>query len=250
MGGRRDRDRLYRINVQGTAHVVNAALAAGVDRLVHTSSIAALGRPARSQGSEEVVDETATWQTSRSVTTYAWSKYQAELEVHRGIAEGLDAVLVNPSLIFGPGRSGENTMRIVERVRQGTLPGIPPGGTNVVDVADVAAGHRLAMAHGRIGERYILGSENLSWAAVFQTLAEAFGVAPPRFHLPPVLLRSAAVVAEVAAWLTRSQPSLTRETARTALQVRRYSNEKAVSELGCTFRPFRETAAHLAAVLD
>ncbi|RMH63178.1 MAG: SDR family NAD(P)-dependent oxidoreductase [Bacteroidetes bacterium] len=250
MGGRRDRERLFRVNVRGTAHVVDAALAAGVERLVHTSSIAALGSPAIPQDGDALLDETATWQPGRSATVYGWSKYQAELEIHRGIAEGLDAVIVNPSLIFGPGRPGENTMRIVERVRRGTLPGIPPGGTNVVDVADVAAGHRLAMARGRTGARYILGSENLSWAAILSTLAEAFGVEPPRFRIPGTLLMASAVMAEATAWLTRHPSPLTRETARTAIQTRRYSNARAVRELGCTFRPFRNTAARLAAVLN
>ncbi|MCH8961424.1 MAG: SDR family NAD(P)-dependent oxidoreductase [Bacteroidetes bacterium] len=174
LGGRRDHARLHRVNVGGTAHVVNAALEAGVERLVHTSSIAALGRP------ERPIDETTEWHASSANTAYAVSKHEAELEVYRGIAEGLDAVIVNPSLVFGVGRPGENTRLIAERIRDGKIPATPGGGTNVVDVEDVAAGHRQAMRHGKTGERYLLGGENISWKTIFGTLAEALGVAPPR----------------------------------------------------------------------
>lgn len=245
-GGRRDRERLRRINVEGTANVVNTALAAGVERLVHTSSMAAFGRP---EDACQPIDETAEWRTSRANTAYAHSKYLAELEVFRGIAEGLDAVLVNPALIFGAGRPGENTTRIAERVRDGKLPVIPAGGTNVVDVVDVAMGHRRAMARGRTSERYFLGSENLTWRAIIDTLADAFGVSPPRWTLPPMPALVAGTLAEAAAFVTGGRPSLTREAARTASRFYRYDHRKAVDELGCSFRPFEETAQRIAQAL-
>jgi len=128
---RGDRAAVRRVNADGTAHVVNAALKAGVDRLVHTSSIAALGRPPEPDGA---IDETTEWQGLPHRSAYARSKRRAELEVHRGIAEGLDATLVNPSLVFGVGGPETNTRRIVDAVRSGWLLAVPPGGTNVVDV--------------------------------------------------------------------------------------------------------------------
>lgn len=246
LGGRRDRERLHRINVEGTANVVNAALAAGVERLAHTSSMAAFGRP---EDAHRTIDETSEWRTSRVNTAYARSKYLAELEVFRGIAEGLDAVLVNPALIFGAGRPGENTLRIAEQVRDGKLPAVPTGGTNVVDVRDVAAGHRLAMERGRTGERYFLGSENLTWRAIIDALADAFDVPPPRRTLPPALAFTAGALAEALAFVTGGRPSLTREATRTASRFYRYDNRKAVEELGCSFRPFEETAQHIAQAL-
>ena len=97
---------MRRVNVEGTANVVDAALATGIRRLVHTSSIAALGRQ---EGNGLLTDETATWQNSRMNSQYAISKRDAELQIHRGLAEGLHAVIVNPAVIFGPGRPGENT---------------------------------------------------------------------------------------------------------------------------------------------
>lgn len=242
-GGRGDRERLLRVNVDGTANVVNAALAAGVERVVFTSSMAAFGRPERPA---EPIDERREWRPSRVNSEYARSKHLAELEVHRGIAEGLDAVIVNPALIFGVGRPGDNTRQIAEQVRDGKLPAVPAGGTNVVDVRDVAAGHRRAMQRGQTGERYFLGSENLTWRTIISTLADAFDVEPPRFTAPPKLALAMGYLAEGFAFVTRTKPLLTRETARSASHFYRYDNTKAREELGCTFRPFSETAEHLA----
>lgn len=247
--GGTDADTLYHVNVGGTANVVNAALEANVQRLVHTSSIAALGHPDTSS-TTPVIDETSPWRPTARATAYARSKYASELEVHRGIAEGLDAVIVNPSLIFGTGRAGTNTRRIVDVVRSGWLPGVPAGGTNVVDVKDVAAGLRKAMARGATGERYILGSENLSWKTIVATIAEAFGIEPPRHTIPPTLLIAAGWLAEGVALLTRTTPRFSRAFARNASRMRRYDNSKAVDELGCTFRPFAETAQRIARTLE
>jgi dihydroflavonol-4-reductase len=246
MDGRRDRERLHEVNVAGTAHVVNAALAAGVERLVHTSSIAALGRP---QDPAEPVDETMEFSTHPAPSSYAKSKYAGELEVHRGIAEGLDAVIVNPSLVFGLTHPGENTRAIIEKVRDGRLPAIPPGSTSVVDVEDVVTGHLHALHRGETGERYILGGENLSWRAIIGHLADALGVQPPRWVVPAGLLRAAAVAVEGVSLITGLALPLTREMARTAGNTYRYSNAKAVEKLGSSFRPFRQTAERLAQAL-
>ena len=244
--GGKDAERLQAVNVGGTANVVDAALEAGARRLVFTSSQAALGRPLTPAG---VIDETRAWNPSKMDTAYARSKHAAELEVHRAVAEGLDAVIVNPAVIFGPGRSGENTTEIVEKVRSGHVPAAPAGGTSVVDVEDVAAGHRAAMARGATGERYFLGSENLRWKTIFDTLAEAFGVPGPRIVLPPPLALVAGTASELAGAVTRSRPALTRETARISSRFFRYDNAKAREELGVTFRPFRATAERLAGML-
>lgn len=246
-GGRRDRRALYAINVTGTANVVNAALESRVERLVHTSSVAAFGRP---EQADYLINETSEWQRSRLNSIYAHTKYLGELEVNRGVAEGLDAVIVNPALIFGVGRPGENTRVIAEKVRDQRLPGVPTGGTNVVDVRDVAEGHLRAMERGRTGERYFLGSENLSWRAIIDALAAAFGVPAPRRAVPlgPALV--VAMLSEAVAFVTHTRPLATRETIRTASRFFRYDNRKAREELGCTFRPFSETAAHLADALS
>jgi len=240
---RRDRKALRRVNAEGTANVVNAALEGGVERLVHTSSIAALGRPT---AADTPIDEATEWRDAAHRSVYAQSKRRAELEVHRGIAEGLNAVIVNPALVFGVGGPGTNTRRIVDAVRRGWLPAVPPGGTNVVDVKDVATGHRKAMRRGETGRRYLLGGENLSWEAIAATLAEAFGVEPPSYTVPSFLLKTGAFISEVVATVTRTRPVLPRATARSATRTYRYENTRARSELGCTFRPFADTARRIA----
>ena len=238
--------RLRHINVRGTAAVVNAALAAGVQRLIHTSSIAALGPCA---GHDCTRTEDASWQKSPLNTPYAISKHESELEIHRGIAEGLDAVMVNPSVIFGPGRKGENTMRLAEMLRSGWVKMAPTGGTNVVDVEDVAAGHIKAMERGQTGHRYILGSENLSWRDIFSALATAVGVHPPRRDLPLGLALCGATMAEAWTAITRRPAVMTRVLARNLSKVHRYCNDRAVHELGCTFRPFEVTVLRIAEAL-
>ena len=243
---RRERETLRRVNAEGTAHVVDAALEAGVDRLVHTSSIAALGRPAAAAAP---IDETTEWRDAPARSAYARSKRRAELDVHRGVAEGLDAVIANPSLVFGVGGPGTNTRRIVEAVRSGWLPAVPPGGTNVVDVNDVATGLRKAMQQGETGRRYLLGGENLSWRVITETIADAFGVEPPSYTAPSVLLTTAAFLSEAVATLTRTRPVLPRATARSAARTDRYDNTRARTELGCTFRPFADTAQRIARAL-
>ncbi|MFQ5571144.1 MAG: SDR family oxidoreductase [Rhodothermales bacterium] len=243
VGGHRDQALLHRVNVVGTANVVNAALKTDIERLVHTSSIAALGRP---EQRDTRIDETIPWHSSRLNTAYAISKHNAELEIHRGIAEGLDAVMVNPSLVFGVGRPGENTRQIVEKVRDGRLPAIPTGGTNAVDVQDVAAGHLRAMERGKTGERYMLSSENLSWKTLIETLAGALGVSPPRFTLSPGAALAFASLSEGMAFVLRRPPRFTREIARQTARSYTYDNRKAVAELGCSFRPFAATAARIA----
>jgi len=242
--GKKDRERLLAVNIQGTANVVDAAIAAGVERLVHTSSIAALSRK---PGSADCLDESAEWRMSRRTSAYGESKYRSELEVQRGIAEGLDAVIVNPSLVMGVGRSGENTMLLVDKIRRRRLPFIPMGSTNVVDVLDVVSGHLRAMDRGLSGERYLLTGENLSWVEVITTLANALNVAPPQRTISPGLMHTAAFFFELVARLTRQRPLITQEAARLSSSTRCYSSRKAKRELGCTFRPFQETARRIAA---
>lgn len=244
--GKQDEARLFEVNVEGTAHVVNAALDRGIRRLVHTSSMAAFGRP---EQEDTVIDENTPWQRSRHNTRYARSKYEAEREVFRGIAEGLDAVIVNPALIFGIGRPGENTRQIIDQVRHRRIPAFPSGGTCVVDVRDVVDGHLRAMEQGQTGERYFLGGENLSWRVILTTLAEAFGVVPPRYILAPGPAMGLACLSEAVAGLTHTRPLLTRETARTSSRSYRYSNRKAREMLAWTPRPFQETANWLAATI-
>ncbi|MGB3544140.1 NAD-dependent epimerase/dehydratase family protein [Rubrivirga sp.] len=243
--GRRARPMLRHVNVQGTATIVNAALEGGVRRLVHTSSIAALGRPLRFTG---VLDETSPWRDSTANTHYAISKRDADLEVARGVAEGLDAVTVMPAVVFGPGRRGDGTMAIVERAASG-LVAAPPGGTAVVDVEDVARGMRLAAEHGVTGERYILAAENRLWTDLLGVIADAAGTRRPR-SVPPWTLLGAGWASQAWAAVTGSDPALSVAQARGSVGTYRYDGSRATRDLGLTYRPFEDTARRAVAALE
>ena len=242
-GMRSEEEAIMRTNVLGTAVVVDAALHEGVERLVHTSSVAALGKP---ENPESLITEETEWQESPVNSIYGKSKRLAELEVFRGIAEGLDAVMVNPCLIFGTGRPGENTREVVDRVRRGKVPGIPKGGNMVVDVTDVADGHLRAMKSGTTGARYILGSENLTWREIIETIGDVFGVQITHRSIPVGLGLTVGGIVEAAALVFRFRPLITRSNIRQSARVYRYDNSKARNELGCVFRPFRETVESIA----
>jgi dihydroflavonol-4-reductase len=246
-GGRTEQARLYLANVTGTANVINAALHCGVERILHVSSIAALGR-----GPDDAIeiDETAEWVESPFNSPYGRSKRFAEHEIQRGIVEGLDAVIVNPSLIFGMARPGENTRQIIEKVRDGRFPAVPSGGTNVVDVRDVAEGAIKAIQEGRTGERYILGGENLPWRRILEITAHAFGVRPPSRRLPYYPALAFGLASEAFATITNRPVTVSRASVRSSMRFHRYSNAKAKTELDLTFRPFEETARFLAAALS
>lgn len=234
---------LHSVNVDGTANVVNAALEARVNRLIHVSSIAALGRILESSIQ---INEDAEWVESPLNTAYAVSKHRAELEIQRGVAEGLEAVIINPSLIMGPGKKGANTMQIAERIYRRKLGFMPIGGTNVVDVDDVALAALAAMENGVSGERYIIGGHNMMWREILPALAEAMHVPPPKRIISRRLLLVLASASETLSSVFRLGTKLTRDAARVSSSVNFYSNAKAISELKCGFRPFSETAKRIA----
>jgi len=236
---------LSHVNVQGTAAVVDAARKQGVERLVHTSSVAPIG-----MSSEGISNETTEWPNHSPMWPYAKSKYLAELEVQRSIAEGLDAVIVNPSLIVGPDRSRGKVPHVLHtflrKIEAGRVWLYPNGGMNVVDVADVATGHLAALEHGVTGTRYILGGENLSWKEILSTLAEAFGVNPPKFPLPYHATRIGGILSDIWCSITGQESSFGRSMVDYIFTERYYSNHQAMDQLGCTFRSFTDTAQRIA----
>jgi dihydroflavonol-4-reductase len=171
---------LYQVNVEGTRQVLQAAQETGVKRLVYTSSVIALGIPA--QG--EVGDETLEFNIPPGRFRYGHSKHLAEQEVQRAVRDGLEAVIVNPSLILGPRDLNKISGSIVIEVKQGILRFYLPGGANYVAVEDVVAGHIAAAERGRVGERYILGGENLSHRQVIDTVVAVTDGPRPLFSLP------------------------------------------------------------------
>lgn len=234
---RGERERQTAINVGGTRNIVDACLDRKVRRLVHTSSIAAVGYAAEGRLSDETVEYN--WWPYR--IHYNNTKHLAEEEVKVGLRRGLDAVIVNPAIVFGPGDLNLNAGAMIFQAARGRLVIYPTGGGCVCDVEDVARGHVLALEKGRTGERYILGGDNYTWKELFTLIAEVLGVPPPRRRLPTPALHLFAALAELNGLLTKKEPPITRESARITPVPGYYSSEKAVRELGYSVSPFRET---------
>jgi len=186
--GFNDPGRLYSVNVEGTRSVVQAALRAGVRRLVYTSSVTALGIPPA--GAHSPLDEQHTWNHPPEFFPYGYSKYLSELEVQKGVLLGLDAVIANPTLVLGAGDIYRQSSSIVRQFANRRVPVAVQGGINLVHVSDVAQGLVAALERGSRGERYILGGTNLTYVQLSQVLSRVTGVPAPSVVLPGGLLRA------------------------------------------------------------
>jgi len=221
-----------RVNTEGTRTVLEEALRAGVQRVVHTSSVAAIGpAPAHS-----ALDERAPYPGDLGLP-YPDSKHAAEVEALRVGAHGLPVVIVNPAHVFGPGDWGPSSTDVVRRFLLRRIPAYVGGAINIVDVRDVAAGHLLADERRRPGERYVLGNRNYTWDRLFAELAHVSGVDPPAVRVPyPVAL----ALAESAARLPARAPVMPAEV-RAAAHWWTYRNGRARRELGWSVRSHEET---------
>lgn len=229
---------MYRVNVDGTRALLRAAADAGVERIVYTSSVATLGRDPGGPA-----DETTPVGIDDMIGHYKRSKYLAERAVRELIErEGVAAVIVNPSAPIGPGDVRPTpTGRIVLDAARGRIPAYVDTGLNVVHVDDVAAGHLLAFDRGAVGERYILGGQNLSLGEILTLIAVLAGRRPPRLRLPAGLILPIAYLSEFAARIGRTgEPLLTVDGLRMARKRMHYSSAKAERELGYRSRPAAE----------
>lgn len=231
-----DKDAMFQTNVEGTANVVNIALEAGIKKLVHVSSIAAIGRTVNG----DTVNEDKKWAESKTNTNYAVSKYQAELEVWRGIAEGLNAVIVNPSTILGYGDWNNSSCALFKSIYN-EFPYYSNGINGFVGVEDAARAIVLLMESGISSKRFILNSENWSFRKLFDTIADAFGKKRPSREATP-LLSAIAWRFEKLKGLFGKKPMLTRESAKIANSVTYYNNAGILNALpGFSFTPLEQT---------
>lgn len=237
----RDPRAMYRANVDGTRALMSAALAAGVERVVYTSSVAVLGLHADGTASDETTPSTL----DDMVGPYKRSKFLAEAEVRRLIeTQKLRAVIVNPSTPIGPRDIKPTpTGRMIVEAASGRMPAFVDTGLNLVHVDDVARGHLLAEEQGRVGERYILGGENLSLAEILRRIAVIVGRSPPKVRLPLPVVWPVAVVAEAWGRFTGKEPMLTFDSLRMARKKMYFSAAKAERELGFRARPANEALA-------
>lgn len=183
----------YRITVEGTRNVLEAAIGSGIERIVHTSSVAALGVPIyinsnSSNQSKYLINENHSWNYPAEWWPYGYTKYLAEQQVQKSVAEGLDAVIVNPGLVIGPGDINFVAGDLIKRVANGQLKISTTGGLNAVHICDVVEGHLLALENGKTGERYILGNENLSHSSLIRTIADVSEVPYPALIIPGTFL--------------------------------------------------------------
>ena len=223
-----DAARLHETNVLGTRNVLAAAARAGVARVVHTSSTAAVGMSLRP---DHILDETAPFDRRLDGDPYMRTKHLAELEVERAVATGLDAVMVNPSTIFGAGDVYRHTSATLPKLHRGKMFAAPPGGTAVVSVDDVVDGHLLAMERGQKGRRYILSSENVAYFDLLNRIARVVEGPPIRRMLPAVLEGPLTAIAALASAIVPGLP-LTRHVIRFSFRYRYFSAARARAELG------------------
>jgi dihydroflavonol-4-reductase len=228
----------YRVNVDGTRHVVEAALAAdSPPRLVFTSSQAALGF-----GDGLIpIDETHTFNLAPAVYPYGHSKHLAEQVVQGAVQRGLHAVIVNPSVVLGPRDATRYNSRIILEVRAGRLPLVPPGGVNVVDALDMARGHLLALEKGRPGQRYLLAGHNVTTLHLMRQIAAVLGVRGPVGVIPERLIGPLAAALDGANQLSPRRLPIPGDVLRFGSRFIYADNSKAVAELGWTVTPLDET---------
>ena len=236
----RDPESIYKVNVEGTRDLLRQAAEAGVKRIVYTSSVATLGlhsdgRPA---------DEETPVSERDMIGHYKRSKFQAEREVERlALEEGLPVVIVNPSTPIGPRDVKPTpTGRTILVAAKGKMPAYVETGLNVAHVDDVAEGHCLAFERGRIGERYILGGQDMSLAAILRVATARAGRRAPKVRLPHGLLMPLAGVVEAGARVvgSRKEPFITLDGLRMARKLMYFSSAKAEAELGYQARPAEE----------
>jgi dihydroflavonol-4-reductase len=233
---------MYQVNVVGTGMLMDAALKEGVERIVYTSSVATLGYA----GDKTPANEDTPVTEADMIGPYKHSKFVAEKLVHEMIAEKkLPAVIVNPSTPIGPRDLRPTpTGRIVVDAVRGRIPAYVDTGLNVVHVDDVAEGHLLAFEKGKVGERYVLGGQNLDLAELLRLIAETAGLKPPTVKLPRKALFPLAHVMEFVAGFTGQDPLLTVDGLKMAEKKMFFSSGKAERDLGYMHRPAQ------AAVMD
>ena len=235
----RDKQSMLRANVDGSVALMKAAQAAGVRRIVYTSSVAVLGH------ADGPADENTTSTLADMVGIYKQSKFLAEEAVKKLVREeGLPVVIVNPSTPIGPRDVKPTpTGRIIVEAARGRMPAYVDTGLNLVHVDDVADGHLAALDRGAIGERYILGGQNVQFAEMLAAIAALVGRRAPRLRMPRGPIMPIAFAAETIARFTQREPFVTRDALKMSRYRMFFTTAKAERALGITARPFTEALA-------
>lgn len=232
-----DRNDMMQTNIEGTANVVNIALAQNIQRVIHVSSVAALGRSING----ETVNEEKKWEENKLNSNYAISKYNAEIEVWRAIGEGLNCAIVNPSTIIGYGDWNTSSCAIFKNVYDG-FPWYTNGINGFVDVEDVAKAIVLLMENEISGERFIVNGDNYSFKKLFDEMADGFHTKHPTREATPTLAEIAWRLEKIKSFFTKRPSLLTKESARIAQTNSFFDNSKILKYLpGFAFTPLQRT---------
>jgi nucleoside-diphosphate-sugar epimerase len=229
---KKDRELMKKVNVQGTANIVNLCLEIPGIRLLHVSSVATL------EDKEGVlITEKSKWKNSKTVTFYAKTKYLAELEVYRGIEEGLDAVMILPSVIVGQGKPNHPFVHLFTKASTKGISWYHHGVTGYVCVHDTVQCMHLIMQKAPTGEKYILNSENLSLHSFLSMVADIYNKRCPRYKIPYLPAKFAVSIIEK---LLPKHPFLNRELLRSTIKQQEYSAKKFTEEFNYTFEPIKK----------
>lgn len=232
-----DKAEMMNINVNGTANMVNLALDNNVQKFVHVSSVAALGR----KPNNNIIDENTKWEASENNTNYAESKYLGELEVWRAQEEGLPTIIVNPSIILGPGDWNSSSMQLFKYVKEGAL-FYPGGEMNFVDVRDVSNIIEILLFNDDVNEeRFILNAGKAYYKNVFALISENLNKSAPKFKVSNTLLIFAYILDTIKSKLLRKKSLITRESIRLSKMNYLFSNEKLKKTLNYEFKTLEES---------
>jgi nucleoside-diphosphate-sugar epimerase len=231
-----DRAEIIKTNIEGTANIVNACLEQKVEKLLFVSSIGALGRAV----AKGLVDEETHFQTSNKNSLYSTAKFEAEKEVWRGLAEGLDAVIVNPAIVIGPGNWDRGSSQVFQTMFDG-LKYYSVGMNGFIDVKDVARIMILLMNGNHSGERFILSTENISYKQFFEWMAASMEIPAPKIKAGPLLSSIGWRYLKFRSFFTGKRSGITKETAKTANQVYQYNNAKLLGIIDFDLIPVRQS---------
>lgn len=238
----KDKNDLLHVNIETTTNVVNAALDAGVEKMVYVSSVASLGR---SVTDKEITEDTE-WEESPHNSTYSKSKYFAEMEVWRSMAEGLNTVVINPGIILGEGDWEKGSAKLIQTADE-EFPYYTEGINAFVDVKDVVNIALMVMNSDVIEERFIVSAGNFSYKEIFTLMADALQKKPPHIRANKFLTGLVWRWSVLKSFFTKEQPTITKETATTAQKKAYYNNEKLLNAFpSFAYRPMKETIDRMA----
>ncbi len=235
------RKKLFKVNIEGTANIVNACIENTVDKLCYVSSVTTLGTP----NINGVIDEKSNWKEKKKPSNYSISKYYAEQEVWRGTQEGLKSIIVAPSMVIGAGNFDKGSLAVFKRIKQG-LKYYTNGTTGVIDVRDVTDIMLSLMKKDICNEKFCLVSENISFKDYFEIIAKELNVKPPANLAGKTATKIAWITEKIKTMITGQEPVITKETAKIAHAKDVYSNKKIKSTLDYNFIPVRESIAQTA----